>query len=171
MKPKNFYLDVLFGVIVGYALGVPVEFKSRKTIIQNPITDMIGYGTYNFPPGTFSDDSSLTFCLAEGLTQDFDLKTTGDNFVKWYHHNFWTPYGHVFDIGLTTQVAINRLAQNTTPDLVGSFDEQSNGNGSLMRILPLVFYIKDKPIKERFEITKQVSSLTNGHMRSVIACF
>jgi ADP-ribosyl-[dinitrogen reductase] hydrolase len=40
-----------------------------------------------------------------------------------------------------------------------------------MRILPLLFYIKDKPVKERFSITKQVSSITHGHVRSVIACF
>jgi ADP-ribosylglycohydrolase len=40
-----------------------------------------------------------------------------------------------------------------------------------MRILPLLFYIYDKPIKERYELTKQVSSITHGHIRSVISCF
>lgn len=171
MKPRNHYLDVLFGVSIGDALGVPVEFKSRKEIAKNPITDMIGYGTYNLPPGTFSDDSSLTFCLAEGLTQEFDLNKIGKNFVKWYHDNYWTANGNVFDIGNTTRESIYRLSNGTKSDLAGSFDEDSNGNGSLMRILPLVFYIKDKPINERFEITKQVSSITHGHIRSVIACF
>jgi ADP-ribosyl-[dinitrogen reductase] hydrolase len=171
MKPRNHYLDVLFGVSIGDALGVPFEFKSRKEIAKNPITDMLGYGTYNLPPGTFSDDSSLTFCLAEGLTQEFDLNQIGDNFIKWYHHNYWTAHGNVFDIGNTTRESIYRLSSGTKPHLAGSFDEDSNGNGSLMRILPLVFYIKDKPINERFEITKQVSSLTHAHIRSVIACF
>ncbi len=171
MKTRNHYLDVLFGVSIGDALGVPVEFKSRKDIAQKPVTDMIGYGTYNLPPGTFSDDSSLTFCLAEGLIQEFDLNNVGQNFVNWYNQNYWTPYGKVFDIGNTTREAINRLSKNIRLDLAGSFDEESNGNGSLMRILPLVFHIRDKPIKERFEITKQVSSLTHAHIRSVIACF
>ena len=64
MTEKNIYRDILFGVAVGDALGVPVEFKSRQTIAQKPVTDMIGYGTYDLPPGTFSDDSSLSFCLA-----------------------------------------------------------------------------------------------------------
>ena len=77
--------SALFGVAVGDALGVPVEFKSRETISKNPVTDMIGYGTYNLPAGTWSDDSSLTFCLAEALTQGFDLNIIGQNFVKWYH--------------------------------------------------------------------------------------
>jgi ADP-ribosyl-[dinitrogen reductase] hydrolase len=102
--------SALFGVAVGDALGVPVEFKSRDTISENPVTDMLGYGTYNLPPGTWSDDSSLTFCLAEVLTQDFDLNTIGQNFVKWYHENYWTPHGNVFDIGIATREAIARLA-------------------------------------------------------------
>ena len=163
--------SALFGVAVGDALGVPVEFNSRQTIVKNPVTDMVGYGTYNLPAGTWSDDSSLAFCLAEALTQDFDLNTIGQNFVKWYHHNFWTPRGNVFDIGIATRQAIARLAQGEQAELAGGFDETDNGNGSLMRILPLLFYIQDKPINERYEITKQVSSITHGHIRSVIACF
>ena len=163
--------SALFGIAVGDALGVPVEFNSRQRIAQNPVTDMIGFGTYHLQAGTWSDDSSLTFCLAEALTQKFDLNTIGQNFVKWYQENFWTPRGNVFDIGIATRQAISRLAQGERPDLAGNFDESSNGNGSLMRILPLLFYIQDKTINERYEITKKVSSITHGHIRSVIACF
>ncbi|MEK7264085.1 MAG: ADP-ribosylglycohydrolase family protein [Bacteroidota bacterium] len=163
--------SVLLGVAVGDALGVPVEFKSRQVIRKNPVTDMIGYGTYNLPPGTFSDDSSLTFCLAEALTAKFDLNTIGQNFVKWCYNNYWTPRGNVFDIGIATRQVIDRLAKGERPDLAGGFDVSSNGNGSLMRISPLLFYLLDKPISERYEITKQVSSITHGHVRSVIACF
>jgi ADP-ribosyl-[dinitrogen reductase] hydrolase len=172
MQPTLHHIQsALFGVAVGDALGVPVEFKSRETISKNPVTDMIGYGTYNLPPGTWSDDSSLTFCLAEALTQEFDLNTIGQNFVKWCYENYWTPYGDVFDIGIATSDAILRLARGAKPELAGGFNEEDNGNGSLMRILPLLFYIHDKPIHERFELTKQVSSITHGHIRSVIACF
>jgi ADP-ribosyl-[dinitrogen reductase] hydrolase len=130
--------SVLFGVAVGDALGVPVEFNSRQTIHKNPVTDMMGYGTYNLPAGTWSDDSSLTFCLAEALTKEFDLNTIGQNFVKWCYNNYWTPRGNVFDIGIATQQAIDRLAKGEQPDLAGGFDISSNGNGSLMRISPLL---------------------------------
>lgn len=163
--------SALFGVAVGDALGVPVEFNNRETISKNPVTDMIGYGTFNLPAGTWSDDSSLTFCLAEALTQNFDLNIIGQNFVKWTHENYWTPRGHVFDIGIATSQAISRLANGEKPELAGGFDETDNGNGSLMRILPLLFYLLDKPITERYDITKKVSSITHGHIRSVIACF
>lgn len=163
--------SVLFGVAVGDALGVPIEFISRNDIRKNPVKDMIGFGTYNLPPGTFSDDSSLTFCLAEALTIDFDLNTIAQNFVKWCNNNYWTPRGNVFDIGIATRQAIERLARGERPDLAGGVEVSSNGNGSLMRISPLLFYLLDKPINERYEITKQVSSITHGHIRSVIACF
>jgi ADP-ribosyl-[dinitrogen reductase] hydrolase len=163
--------DALFGLAVGDALGVPLEFKSREAIRINPVTEMIGYGTHNQPPGTWSDDSSLTFCLAEALTQDFDLSIIAGNFQKWLYQNYWTPYEEVFDVGIATRLAIHRLSTGTKPELAGGSNEDENGNGSLMRILPLLFYIKDKPIDERFSITKTVSSITHGHIRSVIACF
>jgi ADP-ribosylglycohydrolase len=171
MRTKNFCKDILFGVAVGDALGVPVEFLSRAVIADNPVTDMRGYGTYNLPPGTFSDDSSLTFCLAEAMTEGFDLQNIGDKFVKWLHHNYWTPLGKVFDVGNATRDAINEIAQGTQAEYAGGVSVSDNGNGSLMRILPLVLYIKDKSIEERYSITKQVSSITHGHTRSVIACF
>ncbi len=163
--------DALFGLAVGDALGVPIEFKSRETIKQNPLTDMIGYGTYNLPPGTWSDDSSLAFCLAEALTHDFDVEIISENFQKWLYQNYWTPHGHVFDVGITTRQAIFNLSTGTRPNLAGGFDENENGNGSLMRILPLLFYLKDKTIDERYQITNSVSSITHGHIRSVVACF
>ncbi|MCU0430913.1 MAG: ADP-ribosylglycohydrolase family protein [Cytophagaceae bacterium] len=167
----NTIKSVLLGVGIGDALGVPVEFKSRKEINKNPVRDMIGYGTYQLPPGTFSDDSSLTFCLAEALTADFDLNTIGQNFVKWCYYNFWTPRGHVFDIGIATRQAIDRISRGTTPEAAGGMDISSNGNGSLMRIAPLLFYISEKPIHERYAISKSVSSITHRHIRSVISCF
>lgn len=168
---RDYYKDILFGVAVGDALGVPVEFKSRESISGKPVTDMIGFGTHGMPPGTWSDDASLTFCLADALSDRYDLQTIADNFVKWRYDNFWTARREVFDVGIGTQQAIERILKGTRPDLAGGFDVWSNGNGSLMRILPLLVYIKDKPVEDRFAITKDVSSITHGHIRSVIACF
>lgn len=58
-----------------------------------------------------------------------------------------------------------------TPELAGGFDEMDNGNGSLMRILPLVLHIKELDIETRFDWTKKISSITHAHLRSVMACF
>ncbi len=176
MNRRNFAKDILFGVAVADALGVPVEFQSREFLKTKPLTEMIGYGTYSQPPGTWSDDSSLTFCLAESLIDGYDLKDIAEKFVAWKNATCWTPHGEVFDIGNTTSHAINHLQKILETDephlLKGlhSNDEQTNGNGSLMRISPLLFYIKGKPIDEQFDIVWDVSALTHGHIRSAIAC-
>jgi ADP-ribosyl-[dinitrogen reductase] hydrolase len=163
--------NILLGVAIGDATGVPVEFKSREEIRKNPVQDMIGFGTHSKPPGTFSDDSSLTFCLAESIASGFTLESIRQNFVNWRYYNFWTADDDVFDIGITTQHAIDRLVKGIRPDLAGDFEVHSNGNGSLMRILPLLVYVRNKSVTERYQLIKQVSSITHGHVRSAIACF
>ncbi|OLY90906.1 ADP-ribosylglycohydrolase [Cnuella takakiae] len=163
--------SALFGLAVGDALGVPVEFRSRASIAANPVVDMRGYGTHNQPPGTWSDDSSLTFCLAEALLNGYDLHRIADAFSQWYRDGLWTPHGQVFDIGIATADALYQYQQGCPPLLAGGADELSNGNGSLMRILPLLFYTHSKPIEERFAFTAQVSSITHRHIRSIVGCF
>ena len=164
-------IAALWGVAVGDALGVPVEFKSREYLRNNPVTDMTGYGTHQQPAGTFSDDSSMTYCLAESLAVHYNPDDIARNFIKWYHNGYWTAYGNVFDNGIATREALNRIINGETALLAGGFEENSNGNGSLMRILPLVFYLLDKPIEQRYLVTKEVSSITHMHVRSVISCF
>ncbi|MRJ09380.1 ADP-ribosylglycohydrolase family protein [Ornithobacterium rhinotracheale] len=171
MQKRDFYKEVLLGVAVGDALGVPVEFTSRESLQNNPVTDMREYGTYQQPAGTWSDDSSLTFCLAEALTQEFDLYKIAENFVAWAYDSLWTPHGEVFDIGISTRKAIDKLSRGTEPTEAGGKEPDTNGNGSLMRILPLVFELKGKTNQEKFELVQKVSSLTHAHIRSVIACY
>ncbi len=161
----------LFGLAVGDALGVPVEFKDRDYLKRFPVKDMLGYGTHEQPLGTWSDDSSLTFCLAESLCKQYDINDIGKKFVQWRNEEIWTPHGKVFDIGISTNQAIHSIATGTKPILAGGYSEMDNGNGSLMRILPLVFYIKELKIEKRFDIIKDVSSITHAHIRSVLACF
>jgi len=168
---ENKVRDALMGLCVGDALGVPVEFVKRETLRADPVMDMRGYGTHDQPSGTWSDDSSLAFCLAESLCQGYDLQDIAKSFVKWYQEGYWTPHGRVFDIGIATSRALHKLATGTSPLLSGGVQEADNGNGSLMRILPVLFYVKDKPIAERFRIVGEVSAITHAHIRSIVACF
>ncbi len=133
---------------------------------------MIGFGTYNLPKGTWSDDSTMTFCLAESLLDDeFDLKKLSNRFINWVDWGYWTPYGELFDIGNTTSKAIDNLRTIDNPENAGGSHEADNGNGSLMRILPLILKIGNLPIPHTYSIIKSVSSLTHRHERSVNACF
>ncbi|QXP61076.1 ADP-ribosylglycohydrolase family protein [Olleya sp. HaHaR_3_96] len=169
--------NMFLGLALADALGVPVEFKSRGYLYKYPVNSMLEFGTHNQPAGTWSDDSSLTFCLAESLIKGFNLSDIAASFIKWRHAQLWTPRGSVFDIGMQTRKSIDIL-QGLIEDedfeglqmLKYNTDEYSNGNGSLMRILPLLFFIKGKSIKQQFDIVWEVSALTHGHIRSAISC-
>ena len=174
---SNKVVDALLGVAIGDAVGVPYEFTSREEMQANPATDMIGHGTYNQPKGTWSDDSSLTFCLAESLVGGYNLKDMSERFIKWMDEAYWTAHNQVFDIGITTSIAISRLRElideGNLDELKRQKDygnERDNGNGSLMRIIPLLFHIKGKPIKEQFNIVWEVSALTHRHIRAAMSC-
>jgi ADP-ribosyl-[dinitrogen reductase] hydrolase len=163
--------SVLMGLAVGDALGVPVEFRTREFLEENPVKEMTGYGSWDQPAGTWSDDSSLAFCLAQSLTKTYDLNDIAQNFIQWLTFGYWGAHNKVFDVGGATRFAIGRLMKGISPLLSGGMFEEDNGNGSLMRIAPLLFHIKNLTITERYNKIKEVSSITHGHFRSVFACF
>jgi ADP-ribosyl-[dinitrogen reductase] hydrolase len=170
MITSHTILSGLMGVCVGDALGVPVEFTSRQERIISPVTTMVGYGTYNQPPGTWSDDSSLTFCLAESLCNGYCVDDIAKSFVLWYTESYWTAHGQVFDIGNATRQAIYKFSQGTPALTAGGTSENSNGNGSLMRILPMAFLHETVTFCELIDQVHQVSAITHGHLRSQMAC-
>ena len=164
-------LGGLWGVAVGDALGVPVEFCSRESLDRNPITDLRGYGTHNQPPGTWSDDTSLTLCTLDTLLHaGEDYPALGQSFVQWLEAAVWTPRGRVFDVGNTTATAIRRLARGVPPLEAGRDDEPSNGNGSLMRILPVAFWFAGRRTADAIEAAHRFSALTHRHARSQLGC-
>lgn len=166
MNLKEKILSGIMGLCVGDALGVPVEFQSRESLKKNPVVDMREFGTHNQPRGTWSDDTSMALCSIVSLTEKgLDIQDIRKRFEDWYYKAYMTPHGKVFDCGITVAYAIeNRCGCNDTYD---------NGNGSLMRILPVAYYIYAKNIKssvEIYSIVKKISSITHSHNRSVLAC-
>jgi ADP-ribosylglycohydrolase len=170
-KSRNYLKDLLYGVCVGDALGVPVEFESREYLKNNPVTKMGSGGVHDQGIGVWSDDSSLTFCLAESIIEGYDIHRLANKFIKWKNEGYWTATGEVFDIGNTTRQSIINLSEGVHPTIAGGLDEIDNGNGSLMRILPLVILLKNLSKENRFNLVKEVSSITHAHNRSIISCF
>ncbi len=164
-------LGGLWGAVVGDALGVPVEFTNRTEVQANPVTEMRGYGTHDQQAGTWSDDSPLLVCTVESLINyEFDTTDMGRRFLSWYQDGVWTARGDVFDVGLTTSDALIRIRNGVPAEDAGGRDEHSNGNGSLMRILPVALRFaneSDESIKHR---TARVSAITHAHPRSRMAC-
>ncbi len=174
MKMRNIWKDAIFGVVVGDALGCPVQFENRATVAEHPVTDMRGYGSFNLPAGSWTDDSSLTLALLDSIcrTSRLDLKHIMNNFVDWLDNGAFTPYGYSFDIGNGTIRAVTAYKHKGNPRQCGSYDERNNGNGSLMRIMPACLYCCEKGLEDKEAIREihQVGSLTHAHIRSNIAC-
>ena len=97
----NMWKSGIMGVVIGDALGCPVQFKSREEVARNPVTGMRGFGTFNLPAGSWTDDSSLTLALLDSIrrTGAIDCKDIMDNFVQWLDDGAFTPYGYAYDIG------------------------------------------------------------------------
>ena len=172
----NHILNSILGSSVADALGVPVEFVSRETLRENQVIDMQSYGTYNQKAGTWSDDTSMTLCLMDSLSKGLDYTDIMRNFIKWINEGDYTPYGETFDVGNATRKALRRFQVGIAPLKCGGLGENDNGNGSLMRILPILFYIqsiygtKITENDEAMNIIHNVSALTHGHKRSLIGC-
>lgn len=137
----------------------------------NPVRDMQGHGSHNQLPGTWSDDSSLLLCSVDSLTRhEFDLDDMGKRFLAWYREEIWTPRGRVFDVGVTTANSLSRIATGVRAEVAGSDDQFSNGNGSLMRIIPVSLRFADRPTRELLERVHRASAITHRHARSQMAC-
>ncbi|GAA5142804.1 ADP-ribosylglycohydrolase family protein [Prosthecobacter algae] len=161
----------LYGSLVGDALGVPVEFKPRADRVADPVTGMRDYGTHGQPAGTWSDDGALLLCSVESLVEKgFDTEDMGARFVRWCSLGHWAAHGTVFDIGIATRKALRLIEQGCPAELAGGQDAYDNGNGSLMRILPvaLAFHPKDEPLFRSH--LERASAITHGHARSKMAC-
>lgn len=170
---KNMWANGVLGVVVGDALGCPVQFESRKEVSYHPVKDMRGYGTFNLPEGTWTDDSSLTLALLDSLNKKngVDLIDIMDNFVDWLEGGKFTPFGYSFDIGGGTMNAIKAYEHGRNTEECGGRDEWNNGNGSLMRIMPVCLHcIENKYGLREVELIHSVGSLTHAHIRSNIAC-
>lgn len=164
----------ILGLAVADAVGVPAEFIPREKLAEHPITDMIGFGSHDVPKGTWSDDTSMTLCTLNSIAQKgkIDLTDIISEFSKWVEDGYMTPYGEVFDIGRTTLTALRNYWKTKNVKTCGGKSDYDNGNGSLMRIIPvsLFNYIKQLSVEASIKNIHEVSALTHAHERSCIAC-
>lgn len=168
--------SAILGLVAGDALGVPVEFQSREELEQDPVTGMRAYGTHHQPAGTWSDDSSMALCLLESLTHSVSYDDMMARFLRWAEEGYMTAHGDVFDMGIATRQALTKYAKGTPPLECGGTGTYDNGNGSLMRILPLALYLHRTmglrfPGKlEACQLIHNASALTHAHPISLITC-
>lgn len=176
-RNEDRYVAAILGLVVGDALGVPAEFKSRAELKVNPIMDMIGYGTHNQPAGTWSDDSSMVIATMEWLSEmennEPDYTLLMEKFGNWLLYGDYTPYENTFDCGISTSRAIMNYGRGMEPLQCGGQADYDNGNGSLMRILPVALWKSAELAGEEVggaNFIFNVSAVTHAHVRSKIGC-
>ena len=172
---NNIWISGIMGVIIGDALGCPVQFMERDELkARGLVVGMEGHGTYDMPEGTWTDDGSMTLATLDSIKTlgVVDLEDIMTSFVDWYEDGEYTPFGEAFDIGNTCSIAIENYKRDHNLLTCGRTSAHSNGNGSLMRIMPVCLYAYDNALSDEdaIKLVQAVSALTHNHTRSKIAC-
>lgn len=173
---KDKIKGAIIGLLVGDALGVPYEFHGREEI---PPFDEIEFEPPNgfrrahagVPFGTYSDDGAQALILLDSLLEcgKFDTAHFANGLIDWYDKGFMAVGSKVFDVGIQTATAIRELKRGVPPLLAGGADEYSNGNGSLMRVLPLALWHQGSDAELIADAFDQ-SAVTHLHLRSNLCC-
>jgi len=166
----------LVGLLVGDALGVPFEGADPSGAPSDAAIEFEPPGGSDrfraaVPPGTWSDDGAQALALLASLLDRgrFDAEDFGRRLLEWYEHGAWTPDGVVFSVGSGTLRALDLLGDGTPATIAGPTGEFDNGNGSLMRVLPLALWHRGSDA-ELIQNASAQSKVTHGHPRSQVCC-
>src|SRR5581483_5273305 len=166
----------LWGLLIGDALGVPYEFHPPFRIpaaAEIELEPPAGFSRSHarVPPGTWSDDGAQALCLLASLLYcgRLDIEDLMRRIVNWYEHGYMAADGLVFDIGTQTSRALTAFRSGTPAAECGPRRESDNGNGSLMRVLPLALWHKGSDA-DLIRDSRLQSVITHGHVRSQLCC-
>jgi len=166
----------IYGLLVGDALGVPYEFHAPEAL--PPMSDIEMAPPAQFPrahagvpPATWSDDGAQALILLASLLDrsTLDMQDFGARLVAWYQNGYMAVDQLVFDVGIQTSQAIQRISAGTPAATAGRTDEPANGNGSLMRVLPLALWHRGSDTALVEDAHRQ-SRVTHGHARAQVCC-
>ena len=174
-RHHNQYLGAIIGHAVGDAMGFPTEFSKREELLKNPVLEMIDSPDVGQPAGSWSDDTAMEIATIDSFIHKkcFDYKDIMDRWVQWISESEYTPTGVIFDIGRTCLKAIKKYCNGTEPLRCGSTSINENGNGSLMRILPVALYAYTRNLDDISiqRLTDEMSSLTHANEVSRLGCY
>jgi ADP-ribosyl-[dinitrogen reductase] hydrolase len=161
------YKGSLLGLACGDAVGTSVEFRPRGSF--PPVTDMAGGGPFRLAPGQWTDDTSMALCLAQSLIESkgFDARDQMNRYLRWWRTGYLSSTGRCFDIGNTTRAALANFEATGEP-FSGSTAPDTAGNGSLMRLAPVVLYFF--PDAERVTQFSAESSRTTHAASEAVEC-
>ena len=166
----------LVGLLIGDAVGLPFEFIKAELIPARHLINIqppFGFDRSHdgIPAGTWSDVGAQALCLLASLleTPTFSIKDFSQRLVRWMTDGYMAVDGHVFDIGIQTENAIERIRDGVPIYESGGKDEYDNGNGSLVRCLPIALLHSGDVTSLVIDAHAQSLS-THAHPRSMVCC-
>lgn len=158
-------IGMFMGLYIGDALGAPNEFL-RPEEIKTPITDMVGGGVHDMAVGEYSDDGAMSSCIADAYItkKRFAPDEIALNFMTWRKSGFYGTRNYVFDCGRTVGEAISDMT--TTHPYRGSTVSSASGNGSIMRIAPIVL-ANHNSVTQSVAQSVAVSLMTHGNSDTI----
>lgn len=162
------YKGALLGLACGDAVGTTVEFSPRGSF--TPVTDMVGGGPFGLKAGQWTDDTSMALCLAESLLTKgaFDPADQMGRYLNWWQWGYLSATGECFDIGMTVRSALASFQISKNP-FSGSTAADSAGNGSLMRLVPVVLFAYPDH-QNMLALAADSSRTTHGAPEAVESC-
>lgn len=172
------WTDGIMGVLTGDMLGNPVQFMSRSSVKKRGLVKgMEAGGAFHMPAGSWTDDGSMTLCILDSLIEKrcLDYDDIMEKFIRWDRDGAYTPFGKAYDQGITCMDAIDNYAKTHKWTSCGRTGEHANGNGGLMRVMPVCLYAAIKEAdgtfteKEAVQAVHNSTLLTHNHLRACTA--
>ena len=175
--------NAVYGLAVGDALGVPVEFLYRNQVRKINIKKMEGsdtgfsakYTSYwadKVPKGSYSDDTAMVLATMDAYSNE-KLKYSDimENYIKWIEVGKYSSMDYPFGVGNCCLRAINNYRKNKDVNKCGCTGFKENGNGALMRILPTCIFLLlcDVDDSKKIKILNKTTALTHAHPISLMA--
>ena len=164
---------VVLGTAAGDALGAAYEFGPPR----GPELEvaMVGGGAFNWQPGEWTDDTSMSVAIAEVAATGADLRDEEslDALVRRWHE--WMADAK--DVGIQTSHVVRAagrlgLTAQTARETSAALHDRTGrtaGNGSLMRTAPVALaYLDDEAAL--VEAARRVSELTHFDPEAGDAC-
>ena len=177
MRPSFQQVEAgLWGLLIGDAAGVPYEFHHPEGLPPIREIEMVPPAGFcrsyaHVEPGTWSDDGAQALCLASSLIEcpGWDVDDFAARLLRWHKRGYMAVDGLIFDIGVQSGSALRRLLGGVPPLQAGLAGERNNGNGGLMRSLPVALLLPGDDA-EVMRVAHEQSAVTHRHPRAQVCC-
>jgi ADP-ribosyl-[dinitrogen reductase] hydrolase len=165
---ENKLQGCLLGLACGDAVGASVEFLPRGRF--KPLTDMLGGGKFQLKAGMWTDDTSMSLCLAESLIicKGFDADDQMQRYLRWIDEGYYSSKDYAVGLGKTIINSLFRYRKTGNP-YSGRTESRYSGNGSLMRLAPIAIYYQNN-LLEACKYASLSSQTTHASAECIQAC-